>query len=107
VFCVRVGPVVVSPTEVCSPLTVKLSDWRIAFNVNVLVTGGAGYIGSIAAEELLRAGHRVAIYDNLSHGKRSAAPAGADLIVGDIADRDALRDTFIVAHKTRLCTSLR
>jgi UDP-glucose 4-epimerase len=59
--------------------------------VNVLVTGGAGYVGSIATERLLRAGHRVTVYDNLSHGKPRAVPAGVDLIVGDIADRECPR----------------
>ena len=40
--------------------------------MNVLVTGGAGYIGSICAEELLNAGHSVTVYDNLTEGHRSA-----------------------------------
>jgi len=55
--------------------------------VNILVTGGAGYIGSIVAQELLRVGHGVVVYDNLSHGHRSAVPAGADFVQGDIADQ--------------------
>ena len=58
--------------------------------MNILVTGGAGYIGSIVAHELLGAGHCVTVYDNLSHGKRSAVPEGADLIVGELGDREAL-----------------
>jgi UDP-glucose 4-epimerase len=62
--------------------------------LNVLVTGGAGYVGSVVTSELLRAGHRVTVYDNLSHGKRKAIPQGADLIVGDVADRDALSHAF-------------
>jgi UDP-glucose-4-epimerase GalE len=56
----------------------------------VLVTGGAGYIGSHAAKELRKAGHRVVIYDNLSAGHREAT-LGAPLIVGDIADVEAVR----------------
>ena len=56
----------------------------------VLVTGGAGYIGSHAAKALREAGHRVVIYDNLSAGHRAAA-LGAPLVVGDIRDVDALR----------------
>ena len=40
--------------------------------MNVLVTGGACYIGSICVEQLLEAGHRVMVYDNLSEGHRSA-----------------------------------
>lgn len=62
--------------------------------MNVLVTGGAGYVGSVVTSELLRAGHRVTVYDNLSHGKRKAIPQGADLIVGDVADRNALSNAF-------------
>src|SRR5260370_33593383 len=58
--------------------------------MNILVTGGAGYIGSVVAQELLRAGNCVTVYDNLSHGKRSAVPDGADVIVGDLGDREAL-----------------
>ena len=62
----------------------------------MLVTGGAGYIGSHSAKALRQAGHTVVIYDNLSAGHRAAA-LGAPLIVGDIADveavRQALRDT--------------
>ena len=58
--------------------------------MSVLVTGGAGYIGSVAAAELLRAGRRVIVYDNLSRGHRRAAPPGAELIVGELEDRAAL-----------------
>lgn len=56
----------------------------------VLVTGGAGYIGSHTAKALRRAGHRVVIYDNLAAGHREAA-LGAPLIEGDIGDVDAVR----------------
>jgi UDP-glucose 4-epimerase len=58
--------------------------------VRVLVTGGAGYIGSAVAAELLRAKHEVIVYDNLSHGFRKAVPSGAKLIQGDIADIEKL-----------------
>src|SRR5688500_16661481 len=58
--------------------------------ITVLVTGGAGYIGSHAAKALRQAGHRVVIYDNLSAGHRAAA-LGAPLIEGDIADVAAVR----------------
>lgn len=53
--------------------------------MNILVTGGAGYIGSICVEELLNAGHKVTVFDNLSEGHRSAVDPGAPLIVGDLA----------------------
>ena len=56
----------------------------------VLVTGGAGYIGSHAAKALRRAGHRVVIYDNFSAGHRGAA-LGAPVIEGDIGDVAAVR----------------
>ena len=62
--------------------------------MKVFVTGGAGYIGSAAAEALLAAGHAVTVYDNLSHGHRAAVPAGAHFIHGDIADRPALAAAF-------------
>jgi UDP-glucose-4-epimerase GalE len=57
---------------------------------HVLVTGGAGYVGSHAAKALRAAGYRVTIYDNLSAGHRWAA-LGAPLIEGDIRDVDAVR----------------
>jgi UDP-glucose-4-epimerase GalE len=57
---------------------------------HVLVTGGAGYVGSHAAKALRAAGYRVTIYDNLSAGHRWAA-LGAPLIEGDIRDVDAMR----------------
>jgi UDP-glucose-4-epimerase GalE len=56
----------------------------------VLVTGGAGYIGSHTAKALRLAGYRVVIYDNLSAGHRDAA-LGAPLIEADIRDVDAVR----------------
>jgi hypothetical protein len=52
----------------------------------VLVTGGAGYIGSVCAARLLEAGHRVTIVDDLSTGHRDAAPDGARFIEADVAD---------------------
>ena len=57
--------------------------------MKVLVTGGAGYVGSHGACELKRRGHEVVAYDNLSTGHRALAK-GFDLIVGDIADKDRL-----------------
>jgi UDP-glucose 4-epimerase len=58
--------------------------------MNVLVTGGAGYIGSAAAVALLDAGHRVTVLDNLSSGHQAAVPDGARFVRGDTADRAAL-----------------
>jgi UDP-glucose 4-epimerase len=62
--------------------------------MKLLVTGGAGYIGSVVAAELLSAGHEVVVYDNLSRGYRAAVPAEAQFVQGDIADRDLLSDTI-------------
>jgi UDP-glucose-4-epimerase GalE len=59
----------------------------------ILVTGGAGYIGSHAAKALVQAGRRVVVYDNLSAGHREAVQ-WCDLVVGDVHDRDRLRDTI-------------
>jgi UDP-glucose-4-epimerase GalE len=56
----------------------------------VLVTGGAGYIGSHAAKALHRAGYRVVVYDNLVAGHRAAVKYGT-LVTGDITDLDAVR----------------
>ncbi|MCB5180343.1 UDP-glucose 4-epimerase GalE [Streptomyces antimicrobicus] len=51
-----------------------------------LVTGGAGYVGSVCAAHLLEAGHEVTVLDNLSTGFREGVPAGATLIEADIRD---------------------
>jgi UDP-glucose 4-epimerase len=60
--------------------------------MNILVTGGAGYIGSVVAERLLEFGHRSVIYDNLSDGHRDAVPCGATLTVGELDDVHLLAD---------------
>jgi UDP-glucose 4-epimerase len=58
--------------------------------MQLLVTGGAGYIGSVVARTLLADSHDVVIYDNLSHGHRTAVPAGAEFVLGDVGDPAAL-----------------
>ncbi len=60
-----------------------------AVAMNILVVGGAGYIGSHACRHLLDAGHNVSVYDNLSRGHREAVPEGL-LIEGEVADREKL-----------------
>jgi UDP-glucose 4-epimerase len=55
---------------------------------SILVTGGAGYIGSVTVERLARAGRRVVVLDDLSKGHRSAVIEGVPLIVGDVGDRE-------------------
>jgi nucleoside-diphosphate-sugar epimerase len=57
----------------------------------VLVTGGAGFIGSHLVEALLAQGNKVRILDNLSYGRREWVPRAADLIVGDIRDQEMCR----------------
>src|SRR5579859_148877 len=51
--------------------------------MNVFVTGGAGYIGSVCAEELLNAGHQVTVYDNLTEGHRSAVDSRAKFVLAE------------------------
>lgn len=58
--------------------------------MNILVTGGAGYIGSATAEALLRAGHAVTVYDSLVTGHREAVPAGAAFVEASLDDRPAV-----------------
>jgi UDP-glucose 4-epimerase len=62
--------------------------------MKILVTGGAGYIGSAATEALLAAGHEVAVYDSLVTGYREAVPAGAKFIHADLADSTVLAQAF-------------
>ncbi|HET7496358.1 MAG TPA: UDP-glucose 4-epimerase GalE [Candidatus Limnocylindrales bacterium] len=56
---------------------------------NILVTGGAGYVGSVSVEAFLAAGHRVVVLDDLSTGHRGAVPDGARFIRGDYGDQPA------------------
>jgi UDP-glucose 4-epimerase len=59
----------------------------------ILVTGGAGYIGSHVVKELLRQGHQPIVYDNLQTGHRKAVKE-APFVEGDLADQEKLRNTF-------------
>lgn len=62
--------------------------------MKILVTGGAGYVGGTVAGELANSGHKIIVFDNLSHGRRDLLPAGVDFVLGDIADRNLLDDIF-------------
>ncbi|AUG79348.1 UDP-glucose 4-epimerase [Kitasatospora sp. MMS16-BH015] len=57
-----------------------------------LVTGGAGYVGSVVAAHLLEAGHQVTVLDDLSTGFQRAVPAGAEFVRGRIQDAGELLD---------------
>jgi UDP-glucose 4-epimerase len=59
--------------------------------MKVLITGGAGYIGSHAVREFLDAGHQVVVLDDLSKGHREAVPKDVPLVDGDLADPEAQR----------------
>lgn len=62
--------------------------------MRVLVTGGAGYIGSVVAEELLKDGHEVFVYDSLYKGHRGSVAPEAEFIHADLMDGERLRHTF-------------
>jgi len=65
--------------------------------VRVLVTGGAGFIGSHVAEAALAAGHAVSVLDDLSTGRRENLPAAARFFEADVRDADAVRAVFAEA----------
>ena len=54
--------------------------------MKLLVTGGAGYVGSVCAKVLVEAGHSVTVLDNLTTGNREAVPSGATFVQGDVPD---------------------
>ena len=74
--------------------------------MKILVTGGAGFIGSHVTRLLLDAGHQVAVLDNLSHGYKESVDSRAKLLVGDINDRGktkaALKGIDAVIHMAGL-----
>jgi UDP-glucose 4-epimerase len=62
--------------------------------VKLLVTGGAGYVGSVVASQLVEAGHETVVLDNLSKGHRAALPDGARPVEGDLLDEGFVRETL-------------
>lgn len=58
--------------------------------VRVLVTGGAGFVGSTTSAALIAAGHHVTVLDNLSTGRRQLIPEGVELLEGDVTNRDVV-----------------
>src|SRR6266536_1519105 len=75
-------------------LSVKKNLCRLCGTVDpdmrVLVTGGAGYIGSVVTEVLLDRGHEVVVFDDLSKGHRESVPAGTPLVQANLLDAPAL-----------------
>ena len=59
-----------------------------------LITGGCGFIGSHLADLLVGKGHGVRVLDDLSTGRRENLPAGAELLIGDVADRGAVAEAM-------------
>ena len=66
--------------------------------MKILVTGGAGYIGSITVERLIKAGAEVVVFDNLYQGHEDAIHPDAVFVKGDLADKTAV-ETAISQHK--------
>ncbi|MEC8023359.1 MAG: NAD-dependent epimerase/dehydratase family protein, partial [Myxococcota bacterium] len=66
-----------------------------------MVTGGAGYIGSHITHELLKNGHQVVVFDNLSSGQRRLIPDGAYFTKGDVRDQKHLENVL----KINRCTA--
>lgn len=62
--------------------------------MKILVTGGAGYIGSVVVEECLRDGHETFVFDNLVKGHRESIPPEAEFIEGDLIDGELLKKVF-------------
>ncbi len=69
-------------------------QFREGTAMNILVTGGAGYVGSVVTDGLLAAGHRVTVIDNLQQGHRQAVSDSAEFVVADICDADSLGTLF-------------
>ena len=62
--------------------------------MNILITGGAGFIGSHIGDALIAAGHRVIVVDNLSTGRKENIPPQAVFYESDIRDREYMENIF-------------
>jgi UDP-glucose 4-epimerase len=66
--------------------------------MKLLVTGGAGYIGSVTVEQLIHSGHSVVVFDNLYQGHAGAVHPEATFVQGDLADKSAI-DAVLAKHR--------
>lgn len=71
--------------------------------MRVLVTGGAGYVGSVSVRQLLLAGHEVVVLDTLERGHREAVDDRAELVVGDVGDEEAVREALCCCDAVLHC----
>ncbi|MGB8028256.1 MAG: UDP-glucose 4-epimerase GalE [Terracidiphilus sp.] len=67
--------------------------------MKIFVTGGTGYIGGTVASLFVEKGHKVVVFDNLSHSRRTLLPAGTEFIQGELADRQTIEEIFTSAQK--------
>ena len=77
-----------SPSQ--SWIALRPGAGQIAVTMNVFVTGGAGYIGSVCVEELLNAGHKVTVLDDLSEGHAPAVDPRAQFVRASLQDQEAV-----------------
>src|SRR5947209_15494768 len=82
------------PEQTTGILFIPASSWRGGRELKLLVTGGAGYIGSVMTAQLLAAGHDVTVFDNLSKGHIQAVPDGAHFIEGNLLDEEVLNQVL-------------
>src|SRR6476661_7946312 len=71
-------------------------------NMGILVTGGAGYIGSAVVEDLVKRGEETVVLDNLVYGHREAVPVDVPFYEGSIGDKDLIR-RIVVEHNIDAC----
>src|SRR6202040_189195 len=82
------------PGAACETARLNLQQKREATSLNVLVTGAAGYIGSICAEVLLARGYQVIALDNLQEGHAAAVPSKAIFRLADLGVRAQIEEVF-------------
>ncbi len=74
--------------------------------MKLLVTGGAGYVGSVVAAQLVEAGHETVVLDDLSKGHADAVPEGARLVEGSLLDGAFVTQTLAAGFDVRDRTGL-